>query len=299
MKKLFSTRRNKVTKKFWKFVNEDGCSPGDFDKIEYIPGETIEVEDADPRKNIQCSSGIHCLDFSDEKYNSCNIVFGPKVAILEVDEKDIIYYKKGGKCRVKKAKVLEVKEPELWMKTGNGNSLWALNCAAYCGHHPDVMQTIIDSQNPEQAYSYAALNGHNEKLMQIILDSKNVRFAYLYARYALAGHNEKIMQLIIDGSKSTSYAYLYAKHVLQGHDEKLMQVILDAQDAFYAYDYANDIIEGHDESLMQIIIDQKNPCYAYLYARDVLKGHDEKLMKIVQKDFSFKNLYEKIIPNKE
>ena len=288
-----------MTKKFWKFVTGDGRSPGDYSQIKYTPGKTVDVEDADPNPERQCAAGIHCVDFSDEKYDIINIVFGPKVAILEVDEKDIIYYKKGGKCRVKKAKVLEVKEPELWMKTGNGNSLWALNCAAYCGHHPDVMQTIIDSQNPEQAYSYAALNGHNEKLMQIILDSKNVRFAYLYARYALAGHNEKIMQLIIDGSKSTSYAYLYAKHVLQGHDEKLMQVILDAQDAFYAYDYANDIIEGHDERLMQIIIDQKNPYYAYHYARYVLKGHDERLMKIANNDFSYKYHYEKNILNKE
>ena len=104
-----------MTKKFWKFVTEDGCSPGKFGKIKYIAGETVEVEDADPDKNIQCSSGIHCIDFSDKQYNPCNIImFGPKVAILEVDEKDIIYYEKGGKCRVKKAKVLEVKESELW-----------------------------------------------------------------------------------------------------------------------------------------------------------------------------------------
>ena len=271
MKKLFSTRRNKVTKKFWKFVNEDGCSPGVCVTIKYTPGETVEVKYADPNPEIQCASGIHCIDFSDEKYNSRNIVFGPKVAILEVDEKDIIYYKKGGKCRVKKAKVLEVKEPEIWMRTGNNNSFWALTCAYHCGHHPDVMQVIIDNKDGNDAYYYA----------------KNV----------LKGHDERLMQVIID-SQSLGYAYNYAL-LISGHDEKLMQVILDIQNSEYAYCYAKSILKRHDERLMQVIIDNQDAKYAYHYAKNILQEHNEKLMNIIENDSYYKNLYEENILNKE
>ena len=289
-----------MTKKFWKFVTKDGFSPGGCGSIKYTTGKTLEVEDANPDKSIQCSSGIHCIDFSEKEYDYSNIIFGPKVAILEVDEKDIIYFKEGSKCRVKKAKVLEVKEPELWMKTGNGDVEWTFKCSYSCGHHPDVMQVIINNKDSQYAYYYAndILQKHDERLMQVIINNKSIHYAYHYSIDVIEGHDERLMQVILD-AKDSEYAYLYAKHVLQGHEEKLMQVIIDAQDACYAYDYANDIIEGHDERLMQIIIDQKNPYYAYHYARYVLKGHDERLMKIANNDFSYKYHYEKNILNKE
>ena len=260
-----------MTKKFWKFVNEDGCSPGRFGEIKYIPGETVEVEDADPDAEMQCSSGIHCLDFSDEKYDDHNITFGPKVAILEVDEEDIIYYEKGGKCRVKKAKVLEVKEPEIWMQTGNRDIEWLLHCVYHCGHHSDVMQVIIDEKNAYGAYHYALdiLKGHDEGLMQAIIDSGN-----------------------------PYYSYSYALDILKGHDEGLMQVIINAQDAFYAYYYACRILKGHDERIMQAIIDAQDSRYAYYYALEVLKKHDERLMEAI-KDNDYKRLYIKLFFNKE
>ena len=158
-----------MTKKFWKFVTEDGCSPASDNVIKYIPGGTVEVENANPDPEIQCASGIHCLCFSEKQYSRENIAFGPKVAILEVDEKDIIYYEENGKCRVKKAKVLGIQEPELWMRTGNGNNLWALDCAYECGHHPDVMQLIINEKSSYDAYRYAfnVLKGHDERLIQV------------------------------------------------------------------------------------------------------------------------------------
>ena len=287
-----------MTKKFWKFVTEDGRSPGDYKPIKYTPGETIEVKDTDPRKNIQCSSGIHCLDFSDEKYNSCNIVFGPKVAILEVDEKDIIYYEKNGKCRVKKAKVLEIKEPELWMRTGNGDSNWAWRCGRYCGHHPDVMKFIIDNKDGNDAYLYAKnVSGHDERLMQVILDAQNPEYAYYYALNVLEGHDERLMQVMIDNPR-VYYAYWYANDVLKGHDEKLMQVIINAQDSECAYLYAVSILKRHDEKLMQVIIDNQSPYYSYVYAWDVLKGHDERLMEVFKNYPYYKNLYEKDILKK-
>ena len=289
-----------MTKKFWKFVTEDGCSPGKFGKIKYIPGETIEVEDADPDKSIQCSSGIHCLDFSNEQYDDHNIVFGPKVAILEVDEENIIYYEKNGKCRVKKAKVLEVKEPELWMRTGNGNISWILGCGGYCGHHPDIMQLIIDEKNSQFAYWYAleVLKGHDERLMQVIIDGVSAEPAYCYAHDVLKGHDEKLMQVILDG-KNARYAYYYAKSILKKHDERLMNVVIDGQDHYSAFFYANDVLKGHDERLMQVIIDQKDARYAYYYALDILKKHNEKLMEIANNDSFYKDLYEGNVIKKE
>ena len=51
---------------FWKFIGKDDKSIGKFGKIHYIPGETIEVLNANPNKTIQCSSGIHCFAFTDQ-----------------------------------------------------------------------------------------------------------------------------------------------------------------------------------------------------------------------------------------
>ena len=215
MKKIFSTRRNRVTKKFWKFVDGNGCSPGSFGVIKYITGETVEVKDANPNENIQCASGIHCLDFSDEQYDEHNMVFGPKAAILEVDEEDIIYYGKGGKCRVKKAKVLEVKEPELWMRTGNDNSKWAFDYALVVveGHDPDLMEVIIKNKIVPHAYNYAfyILGEHNEKLMNIIIDARNAHYAYYYALNVLKGHDEKLMEVV---NKDHFYKKRYAFYIL-------------------------------------------------------------------------------------
>ena len=289
-----------MTKKFWKFVTEDGCSPGKFGKIKYIPGGTIEVEDADPNTKKQCASGIHCLDFSDGMYDDENIIFGPKVAILEVNEEDIIYYRKGGKCRVEKAKVLEIKEPELWMRTGNNNPAWSLDCAYICGHHPDLMQVIIGVQDARYAYCYArdVLERHDETLMEIIINSNDLHYSYLYAREVLKGHDERLMQVIID-SKSAQYAYYYAKSILKRHDERLMKIICNSSNVTYAYDYAYKIIKRHDEGLMQVIINAQDAECAYCYARDVLKGHSEKLMNVIRESSYYQDLYEKYLIEKE
>ena len=257
-----------MTKKFWKFVNEDGCSPGGYGVIKYTQGETVEVKNTNLDKERQCASGIHCIDFSDKQYDPCSIMFGPKVAILEVDEENIVYYEKNGKCRVKKAKVLEVKEPELWMRTGNGNMAWTLDCSVYCWHHPDIMQVIIDSRSTGHAYRYARdiLERHDEKLMQVIINSGDAYYAYAYAKDVLKGHDERLMQVIID--QNIHYTYYYAKDVLKGHDEKLMKVIIDAQDAYYAYCYALDVLKGHDEKLMEIA--NNDPYYKDLYEENIL-----------------------------
>ena len=241
MKKKFSTRRKIMTNKFWKFVTEDGCSPRVYDSIKYIPGETIEIKDADPDKTLQCSSGIHCLYFSDEQYNEYNVLFGPKVAILEVNEEDIIFYENNGKCRVRKAKVLEVKEPEIWMRTGNGNPTWALNCVRYCGHHPDVMQVVIDSGSKEDSYWYAKdiLKGHDYRLMQVFIDDQNPLWAYYYALNILKGHDERLMQIIID-EQNAHYAYYYAYYIIKGHNEKLMEIVNN--DYYYKILYEKDIL---------------------------------------------------------
>lgn len=115
--------------RFFKFVDKDGRSINSaFKKISYIKGETIKVN-ANP-DNQQCGTGIHCIIMdSDNPIRPDNIMFGPSVAILEADEKDIVYYNINGKCRLKKCKVIDVYEidklPED-IKLGRGDMYFAL-----------------------------------------------------------------------------------------------------------------------------------------------------------------------------
>ena len=164
-----------MTKRFWKFVSENGCSLGYHGKIHYVPGEIIEVKSTNMDKTIQCASGIHCLNFTDQKYDMHNMIFGPKVAILEVEEEDIVYYEKNGKCRVRKAKILEIKEPEDWMKSGNENIEWWFNyCIKNREESEGLYNLIVKSRNVDCAYCYACniLHRHDEELYSIIKDSR-------------------------------------------------------------------------------------------------------------------------------
>ena len=76
-----------MIKLFWKLIGKDNKSIGWYGKIHYIVGETIEVLNADPNKAKQCAAGIHCFAFTDQEYEYHNVLLGPKVAILEVEEK--------------------------------------------------------------------------------------------------------------------------------------------------------------------------------------------------------------------
>ena len=114
--------------KFWKFVSSDGYSlnggRGASNSIYYSPGKVIEVSNANPDTTIQCSSGIHCIAYTRDKINDENILYGPKIAILEADPKDIIFQDMTGKCRLKRCKVIDlidVVDAEPWMITGNGS----------------------------------------------------------------------------------------------------------------------------------------------------------------------------------
>jgi hypothetical protein len=128
--------------RFFKFIGEDNkslCDIPDIEKIHYVKGKTIEVEDTDMNIKVQCGEGIHCILFDGTKpINTVNILFGPRVAILEADEEDVIYYSEDGKCRLKKCEVVDVydinKLPKE-LKNGRGNqdfSIQVFKLLKYC-----------------------------------------------------------------------------------------------------------------------------------------------------------------------
>jgi hypothetical protein len=112
-----------ATKRFWKFVNQENKSLNPRGKpLVYEVGAILEVPDADT-DNVQCSSGIHCLAVTKEAIDPYNVSFGPKIAILEAEDEDVIYFEISGKCRLRKCKVIDVlTDPPGWMKTGNGHA---------------------------------------------------------------------------------------------------------------------------------------------------------------------------------
>jgi len=112
-----------ATKRFWKFINKENKSLNPRgNPLVYDVGAILEVPDADTN-NVQCSSGIHCLAVTKEAIDPYNVSFGPKIAILEAEDEDVIYFDISGKCRLRKCKVIDVlTDPPGWMKTGNGNA---------------------------------------------------------------------------------------------------------------------------------------------------------------------------------
>jgi len=117
-----------ATKRFWKFISEENKSLNPRgNPLVYDVGAILEVPDADTT-NVQCSSGIHCLVVTKEAIDPYNVSFGPKIAILEAEEEDVIYFESNGKCRLRKCKVIDVlTDPPGWMKTGNGHSGFTKN----------------------------------------------------------------------------------------------------------------------------------------------------------------------------
>lgn len=164
---------------FWKFVTGKNFSPGNFGRLLYEPGTTVEAPDADLDHNIQCGKGIHCIAFTPECLTSENIAFGPKVAILEVEKQDVIYYEKNGKCRVKKAKVIEVKAPEDWMITGNGSIGWCLEMAAATQRfYPEHLEIIKYNEYLLENYIYWVWDlylsqKHKNAIVDAIINSRN------------------------------------------------------------------------------------------------------------------------------
>ena len=257
-------------KKFWKFIGEDNKSLTDtYMKIEYKVGETITIKDCDMNK-VQCSNGIHCLDFTAEKYEYRNILPGPKVAILEVEDEDVVYYQENGKCRVRKAKVLEIKEPEDWMKHGNKNEEWAYSYAldVIQGHDENNYNVILNGENLMWASYYASeiLRKHDEKIYNAILKSKNPDVAWDYVSFSLKGkHDEKIYDLLIE-SKDLDNLLYYAEYIL-GHDEKIYDLVIKDQNPSRLFDYAINVLKRHDEKIYNLLLKIKNFYYIKEYER--------------------------------
>lgn len=92
----------------FKFVTKEYMSPNiDYGKLDYSGPwpRPIEEKDCDPWLKGQCAKGIHVIPYC-ENINWCGVIVSDKIIMLEVDKKDIIYSRKHGKMRVRKANVL-------------------------------------------------------------------------------------------------------------------------------------------------------------------------------------------------
>jgi len=96
--------------KFFKFISENNESITDsYKKIKYEVGKEIVVNDVNMNKFEQCTTGIHCICMDVKSPINCDsILFGPKIAVLEAKEEDIIYFSENGKCRLKECKVIDI-----------------------------------------------------------------------------------------------------------------------------------------------------------------------------------------------
>jgi hypothetical protein len=96
--------------RFFKFIaNNNESITNDYDRIKYEIGKEIVVENVDMNKGNQCSNGIHCISMKVKPPIDClNILFGPKVAILDAKKDDIAYSSRNGKCRLKRCKVINI-----------------------------------------------------------------------------------------------------------------------------------------------------------------------------------------------
>jgi hypothetical protein len=98
-----------------KFVTKDLKSPGGYGQLDYSNfGIPIEV-DVDPKEYGQCARGIHVILLCEDS-NLDSVIFTRTMILLEVAEEDIIYCRKNGKIRVRKATPIRqvVESDEEW-----------------------------------------------------------------------------------------------------------------------------------------------------------------------------------------
>ncbi len=92
---------------FFKFIDSNNKSLSN-QRIHYEEGKVIVEQSTDLNPRLQCASGIHAIHIGKNPIDHNRIYFGPKVAFLEADEKDVIYFSDSGKCRLKQCIVTKI-----------------------------------------------------------------------------------------------------------------------------------------------------------------------------------------------
>lgn len=189
---------------FFKFVDgKDMSLSYTSNAIHYVKGKTIEVKDANPDSTVQCGSGIHCILFDGTKpIDDNNILFGPRIAVLEADEKDVIYYSEDGKCRLKKCKVLDVydiKELPEELKSGRGDVDFADHILTFLQEKLQYdeawLKVIIQDFNIFSRY-VTKLDKYYPKLEDSLCDSGELKFACRYTYMTGKYHRKEIREWV-------------------------------------------------------------------------------------------------------
>lgn len=301
--------------KFFKFLDEKDQSPASANKIHYVKGEIIEVEDANPNSNLQCGSGIHCILFDGDKpIDSLNIVFGPRVAILEAEDEDVIYFSEYGKCRLKKAKVVdvydvenlpeelklgrnnkdfacylfdyltEIKYDEKWMDFVLKPDAWGsynfFNCfiKKLDKHYPEFEDYLVNNDKFVFACKYACLSGkyHREELKKWVEDTD-----------PLDNLKEKIDWIVKFGSDSNNFennllkikdidSILYYAVAANKDTKEIREIIKDNNIKYYPYGYEKYVTNFIDNDNIEEIA-ELCPQTSMIYARK--KGKATPKMK--------------------
>lgn len=195
---------------FFKFIGEDGYSLSrSTGGLHYVPGKYLNVPNANPNKKIQCSSGIHCLLMdSDKPISSTAVIFGPKIAILEAEDDDIIYYSQDGKCRLKKCQVLEVmetKDLDIDLILGRGDDFFFSNTSHYVtGVSNKYLLKIIRNKYFRGEFCY--LNSfltdnelkYNKEVEKTLLDKNYNNLAVNYALYHRKYSDNRLVDIVCD-----------------------------------------------------------------------------------------------------
>jgi hypothetical protein len=142
-----------------KFVTKDFKSPGGYGQLDYSKfGIPIEVE-ADFPYYGQCAKGIHVVPIS-ENADLYNVIFTDTMILLEVEEEDIVYCRKNGKMRVRKATPIRqvVESDEEWeiiRKAAYKSPYYTYRFVRYVDQKPTAETRTSACNRSDYAYEYA------------------------------------------------------------------------------------------------------------------------------------------------
>lgn len=271
---------------FWKFIGENNKSlTTNYFPLHYKKYKWLTVKNADTRASIQCAEGIHCLEFTSEKLEHYNVIMGPKVAYLQVNKKDIIHRTPNGKCRVKKARVIDIQKPEDWMITGNGNPKWALEYAKAMGHNELCLQTIVDCKATTIAVDYAdaVLAGHDPRLYQLIYEYGTDDNIFAYINWILKQPDG----MLFDRIKNSYYAISYFQKFAVMPTPEIKELLLQHRN-LSAIECFITRTRKYDEELFQVLVDCNDASIILSLGKYVLPEYDER---VAEKLDSFTNKY--------
>lgn len=142
--------------------------------IHYQVGEEI-VFDVNDDNDTFWEQGIHCIMMEAESTIEGNfITYGTKVAIIEANEEDIVYKEKGGTCRLKRCKVIDIFPTKELLVKLEGKSISTFFFLSVLRFIPKIeynkkhLELLLDNFNDDEDYFFGVnfdiVDGYFSKL---------------------------------------------------------------------------------------------------------------------------------------